>query len=110
MKKGQSKKGGQLSERGKNIPCVKVYDLTGASLSRIEEINDEKEMWRDMVGKLYVRFMEREIRHAEELMAERVKLREQLEKFKNHVEKENETLLKIICNLEKTKQTKQNKT
>lgn len=103
MKKGQSKKGGQLSGRGKNASCVKVYDLTGASLSRIEEINNEKEMWRDLVGKLYVRLMEREVRHVEELMAEREKLREQLEIFRNHLEKEHETLLEIACNLEKTK-------
>lgn len=62
MEKNKEKDEARLSE-GKSKPrmaCVKVYDLTWASISQLEELNREKEMWVDLTGKLYLTFMERE--------------------------------------------------
>lgn len=76
MEKNKAKNGARLSE-GKGKPrmaCVKVYDLTWASVSQLEELNREKEMWVDLTGKLYLTFMESEKEHLREMLEVRTQL------------------------------------
>lgn len=80
MEKDKTKKGKRLPEgkRKQREACVKVYDLTGASISRLEELNREKEMWRDLVGKLYVTMLERENELLDEVLEYQTKMNKTL--------------------------------
>lgn len=67
--------------------CVKVYDLSGASVSQLEDLNREKEMWRDFVGKLYLKMMEREKEHLSEMLEVKNQLSEALKSHAKTLEK-----------------------